>query len=98
MPDTGSASEYGGKIISRHGVQPAPHIPTPSERLGLLYRTGDESGLVDVDSAGDVWSGALSLSKQTAIREAEGVLAKGQVWEELQAVAAAEIEELRSAE
>lgn len=32
------ASEYGGSdTVASNGVQPAPHVPTPSEKLRLLY-------------------------------------------------------------
>jgi hypothetical protein len=87
-------SEFGGNPNSRTGVQPSPHIPTPSERLSLLYRTGDESGLTDPDD-GEVWLGLLSEPTQRAARQAEGVLEKGQEWEKLQQEATPVIEELR---
>jgi hypothetical protein len=32
------ASEYGGSdTVATNGIQPAPHEPTPAERLRLLY-------------------------------------------------------------
>lgn len=95
MPDKGSPSEYGGKVVSRHGVQPAPHVPSESERLSLLYRTGDESGLVDVDD-GTVFAGLLPEERQTALREAEGVLKRGEVWEALVGEGQSSVEELRT--
>jgi hypothetical protein len=91
------ASEFGGDPNPRTGVQPSPHVPTPSERLMLLYRTGDESGLTDPDD-GEVWMGLLSEATQTAKRQAEGVLEKGQEWERLQQLAAPELAELRPTE
>jgi hypothetical protein len=95
MPDKGPASEFGGKVVSRHGVQPPPHVPSESERLSLLYRTGDESGLVDVDN-GDVFAGLLTEERQTAIREAEGVLRKGEAWDELISEGQSSVDELRT--
>jgi hypothetical protein len=96
MPDRGPATEFGGKVIKRHGVQPPPHVPTPSERLSLLYRTADESGIPDVD-AGDAFNGTLPGPEQLAIRAAEGVFAKGEEWERIQSEATSEIEALRNA-
>jgi hypothetical protein len=89
-------SEYGGSD-SKTGVQPSPHVPTPSERLSLLYRTGDESGLTDPD-AGEVFSGLRTAKTQRAIRAAEGVLDKGQEWERLKQLADPELAELRPTE
>ena len=81
-------------MIARHGVQPVPHVPTPSERLRLLYLTGDESGLSPVDDRNDIWSGTLPIEEQTSIRAAEGVLERGQVWEDLLTEGASAVEEL----
>lgn len=93
MPDTlGPASEFGGKV-QKNGVQPPPHVPTPSERLMLLYRTGDESGMTNQD-AGEAMEGLLPVAEQTAIRKAEGVLEKGQVWDEIQEKAKQEIQKI----
>ena len=89
-------SEYGGDP-KRNGVQPSPHVPTPSERLSLLYRTGDESGLTDQDQ-GEVFSGLRTAETQRAIREAEGVFEKGQEWERLKQLADPELAELRPVE
>lgn len=98
MPDSvGPASEFGGKI-QENGIQPPPHIPTVSERLSLMYRTGSEAGVAEVDLNGDVWGGLREESKQRAVRQAEGVLDKGQTWEEMQIAAAAELAELISSE
>jgi len=87
-------SEYGGRA-QKNGVQPPPHIPTPSERLSLLYRTGDESGISDADT-GEVFSGLRSAETQRAIREAEGLFEHGQVWEQLQDAGTAALTELPS--
>jgi hypothetical protein len=83
MPDAlGKPSEFGGKV-RRNRTQPPPHVPTPSERLMLMYTTGDESGLLDPDVNNDVWTGFLPEEEQRAIRQAEGVLDKGQEWDAL---------------
>jgi hypothetical protein len=93
----GGASEFGGNGVQKNGVFPPPHVPTPSERLSLLYRTGDESGTTDPDS-GEVFSGLVSEATQTARRQAEGVLDKGQEWEKLSQEAAPAIQELAPTE
>jgi len=93
----GSASEFEGTGVQKNGVFPPPHIPTPSERLSLLYRTGDESGSTDPDN-GEVWNGLVSEQTQTARRQAEGVLDKGQEWEKLSQEAAPAIQELAPTE
>lgn len=81
MPDAlGPASEFGGKV-QRNRVQPPPHVPTPSERLMLMYTTGDESGLTDPDPNNDVFLGFLPEEEQRALRQAEGHLDKGQEWD-----------------
>lgn len=96
MPDAlGPASEFGGKV-QKNRVQPSPHVPTPSERLMLLYTTGDESGLTNPDPNGDVMQGLLPEEKQRALREAEGVLVKGQDWERIQREADAEIQAIKA--
>lgn len=83
MPDSaGPASEFGGKVQPNR-VQPPPHIPTPSERLMLMYTTGDESGLTQPDPNDDVFLGFLPEDEQRAIRQAEGALDKGQAWDAL---------------
>lgn len=79
---TGGPSEFGGRV-KRNGVQPAPHVPDASEKLMLLYTTGDPSGeTLDRDAL--VMQGLLPLEEQRALREAEGALEKGQVWKEMQ--------------
>jgi hypothetical protein len=94
MPDAlGPASEFGGKV-QRNRVQPLPHVPTPSERLMLMYTTGDESGLTDPDPNNDVFAGMLPEEEQRAIRQAEGVLEKGQEWEALKQQGAQDIADL----
>lgn len=95
MPDNlGPPSEFGGKV-QRNGVQPPPHVPTPSERLSLLYRTGDESGLSDVDKDGNVFAGLLPENVQTQIRRDEGALDKGQEWERLRTMGAEAVREIK---
>lgn len=94
MPDAfGKPSEFGGKIM-KNGVQPPPHVPTASERLSLMYRTGTESGMADPDPNGDIWAGLREETVQRSVREAEGVFSKGEVWEELVIAAEAEIQEI----
>jgi hypothetical protein len=93
MPDSlGKASEFGGKIM-RNRVQPLPHVPTQSERLMLLYTTGDSSGTSMPDN-GETFAGLLPYENQLALREAEGVMRKGEEWERMQTEAAAEIVEI----
>lgn len=94
MPDAQStATEFGGKP-QKNGVQPPPHIPTQSERLMLLYSTGDESGQSAPDG-GDTWSGLLPVAKAKEAAVARGVsFETGQVWDELQSEADAAIAEL----
>ena len=94
MPDSlGKPSEFGGRV-QRNRVQPPPHVPTPSERLMLMYTTGDESGLVEPDPNGDVFAGFLPEVQQRAIRAAEGHLNKGQEWETLVQEGSQEISDL----
>jgi len=66
----------------RNGVQPRPHVPTSSEELSLLYRTGDPTGRSDPDN-GEVFSGLLPESVQRALRAQAGDLSKGETWEEI---------------
>ena len=83
MPDAlGPPSEFGGRV-RKNRVQPPPHVPTPSERLMLMYTTGDESGLTDPDKNGDVMAGFLPDEEQRAIAQAAGLLDKGQEWDAL---------------
>lgn len=83
MPDAlGPASEFGGKV-QKNRVQPPPHVPSPSERLMLLYTTGDESGRSNPDPNSDIMMGLLPEDEQRAIRKAEGVLDVGQEWERI---------------
>jgi hypothetical protein len=88
----GAETEFGGKP-QRNGVQPPPHIPTPSEMLMLGYRTGDPSGQTMPDS-GEVFSGLSPYDVQLARRTAEGAMDKGQVAAELEIAAQALIAEL----
>jgi hypothetical protein len=89
-------SEFGGSGVQRNGVFPAPHVPTPSEQLGLIYRTGDPSGLSDLDDENAVWTGLLPAAEQKAIRQAAGDLDVGQVWDQMQQEAALELAELQA--
>ena len=66
----------------RNGIQPLPHIPTPSEQLSLMYRTGDPSGQSDVDG-GEIFAGLREESVQRASKEAQGAFVKGTVYEGL---------------
>lgn len=59
----GNETEFGG-VDTPTGVQPPPHVPTPSEQLMLIYRTGDPSGLSPVDKNGDIWAGLRSEATQ----------------------------------
>lgn len=79
MPDNiGPASEFGGKV-QKNRIQPLPHTPDPSERLMLLYTTGDESGISMPDND-EAFSGLLPYEEQYAKRAAEGAFDKGQVY------------------
>jgi hypothetical protein len=82
-------SEFGFEPM-RNGVAPSPHIPDINERLMLLYRTGDDSGRSMPDN-GEFFSGLLPIAEQTALREAEGVMVKGEAWVEIETAAEAEI-------
>lgn len=85
-------SEFGGKPNPKTGIQPPPHVPTASERLQLLYRTGDESGLTDPDT--NVWAGLRTVATQREIMTAEGHMDKGQEWERLVQEGEAAVEEI----
>lgn len=74
-------SEFGGKI-GKNRIQPFPHEPTAEEKLMLTYTTGDETGAMDPDD-GETFSGLIDYDQQLAIRTAEGVMDKGQVWREM---------------
>lgn len=89
------ATEFGGDP-QKNGVQPPPHIPTPSERLSLLYRTGDESGVTQDDPNGDVWMGLRSAETQRAEREAAGLFEVGQEWDRLTSEGEAAVGDLPS--
>jgi len=89
-----AGSEFGGDPNRKTGVQPPPHVPTPSERLSLFYRSGDESGQTDPDN-GEVFHGERTTATQTKVRQAEGVLDKGQEWERLRQLADPELEALK---
>lgn len=96
MPDSlGGPSEFGGKI-KPNGVQPAPHVPVPHERMMLLHTTGDESGLADKDN-GEAMVGLLPERVQRQARQDEGALDKGQVWEQMQAEGAQAVQALKDA-
>lgn len=86
MSDISKGSEFGGLPGL---VQPPPHIPTASERLSLIYRTGDPSG--QSPPVEEIFGGLREESAQRAAREAEGAFVKGEVAAELEAQAAAEL-------
>lgn len=88
----GTETEFGGNP-QRNGIQPPPHIPTPSEQLMLGYRSGDPSGQTDAD-VGEVFTGLSPYAVQLARRQAEGALDKGQIAAELETEAQAHIAEL----
>jgi len=84
MPDKFKPSEFGGKV-RKNRVQPPPHVATSSEKLMLGYTTGDPEPTVDsMPDDGSAFAGLLPADQQRAAREAEGVMEKGQVWEEMQ--------------
>lgn len=84
MADTaGPPSEFGGKA-QKNRVQPPPHEPTASEKMMLLYTTGDDTGTKDPDKNGESFDGLLPYDEQLQLRIAEGVMEKGQIWEEMQ--------------
>lgn len=86
MSDTGPPSEFGGKT-NHLGIQPHPHPPTAEEKLRAVYQTGDElEGADGVYLARDeaAFQGLLPEAEQRAIREAEGVFEKGEIWEEME--------------
>lgn len=80
MADPYPASEMGGKqtgITGRNLIQPPVtptgakgHTPDVGERLGLYYRTLDESGNSSQDP--DLWHGLLRRIEQTKLREQAG--------------------------
>lgn len=80
MPDPGPPSEFGGKVRPNR-VQPPPHEPTASEKLMLLYTTGDETGATD--PVPTVFEGLLPEDEQTRLRREAGDLDRGQVWDEM---------------
>lgn len=90
MPDAlGPSSEFGGKI-QKNRVQPSPHVPTASEKLMLLYTTGDVDGTKNPDS-GEAFAGLIPAADLLRIRTEEGVMEKGQIWEQMQQEGADEI-------
>lgn len=78
-----SPSEFGGKV-DRRGLQPLPHLPTPSEELSLVYR-GYMLGYDDLTRKEPslAFLGLLPTPLQVAIREQEGAFKKGEAWEEI---------------
>lgn len=85
-------SEFGGV---EGPVQPPPHIPTPSEQLSLIYRTGDPSGATPADS-GEIFGGLRTEAAQRAAKEAAGALSKGEAYEEMLIESEAEIAALQA--
>lgn len=82
MPDAyaNKPSEFGG-AVNKLGIQPPPHIPTASEQLSLMYRTGDVDGSKPEDG-GLAFSGLIPADQLLEIRTAEGVdFTKGGVWD-----------------
>lgn len=75
-------SEFGGRIQA-NGVQPPPHEPTASEKLMLVYRTGDDTGLLPVDREGAPFEGLLPKKEQEELRKQAGDLNKGEIWQEM---------------
>jgi hypothetical protein len=76
MPDPYAPSEFGGKM-TRNLVQPdvtptgaKGHEPDVGERLGLYYRSLDETGHSEPDV--DLWHGLLRKIEQTKLRENAG--------------------------
>lgn len=83
MPDRLKPSEMGGKV-QRNRVQPSPHSATASEKLMLTYTTGDAEPTVNSEpDGGEAFAGLLPYDEQLALRTAEGVMEKGQVWKEM---------------
>lgn len=81
MPDPYAPSEFGGKV-GKNLVQPditptgaQGHSPSEGERLGLYYRTLDETGHSTQDV--DLWHGLLRKIDQTKLRENAGDFDKG---------------------
>lgn len=81
MPDPYAPSEFGGKML-KNNVQPPltptgaqGHTPDESERLGLYYRTLDETGASSEDV--DLFHGLLRRIDQTKLRENAGDFDKG---------------------
>jgi len=82
------SSEFGG-TTNDLGIHPFPHRPTAAERLRVIYRTGDETGGESgvyraPDQNNEAFMGLLPELEQKALRTSEGVLDKGQVWEEME--------------
>lgn len=48
----------------------------------MIYRTGDPTGLL-ADDSGENFEGLLDYDQQLEIRANEGVMDKGQVWEDM---------------
>jgi hypothetical protein len=78
------ASEFGGKT-NRLGIQPPPHPLSAYEKLRAIYLSGDEleRGDLPPQRNREAMQGLLPEAEQIALREEEGVLDKGQVWEEM---------------
>lgn len=88
MSDPGPPSEFGGKT-NQLGIQPFPHTPEAHEQLRRLYQsseaaTAELTADIPRDEDNETFEGLLPEAEQRAIREAEGVFEKGQVWEEME--------------
>lgn len=58
LHDDDHASEFAGRPLRRNGTHCHPHTPTASEKLRLLYTTGDETGRANPDD-GSAFHGLL---------------------------------------
>lgn len=74
------ATEYGGNP-QKNGVQPAVtpngdagHDPTSSEKLMLLYTTGDDTGKSDPEVPRVTFEGLLAREEQIALMKAQGLI------------------------
>lgn len=83
MTDLGP-SEFGGHT-NRLGIHPSPHPPEAYEKLRAVYLSGDdlEKGDLAPQPEREAFHGLLPEDEQRELRESEGVLDKGQVWQEM---------------
>lgn len=85
MSDPYPPSEFGGKTNAL-GIQPFPHPPDVNEKLRAIYVTGDadETGTLAPQPGREAFQGLLTEAEQTDIAESQGLLDKGQIWEEME--------------